>query len=85
MKNQEIPVLPRTTQALLDNLEDAGCDPELTQRFLVLERSGQYQEQLNLLSGHRRHLLECLHREQRRIDCLDYLVYQIEKCHRTSR
>lgn len=85
MKNQEIPVLPRTTQALLDNLEDAGCDPELTQRFLVLERSGQYQEQLNLLSGHRRHLLECLHREQRRIDCLDYLVYQIEKCHRTFR
>lgn len=85
MKNQEIPVLPRTTQALLDNLEDAGCDPELAQRFLVLERSGQYQEQLNLLSGRRRHLLECLHREQRRIDCLDYLVYQIEKCHRTSR
>lgn len=85
MKNQEIPVLPRTAQALLDNLEDAGCDPELAQRFLVLERSGQYQEQLNLLSSHRRHLLECLHREQRRIDCLDYLVYQIEKCHRTSR
>ena len=85
MKNQEIPALPRTAQALLDNLEDAGCDPELAQRFLVLERSGQYQEQLNLLSSHRRHLLECLHREQRRIDCLDYLVYQIEKCHRTSR
>ena len=84
MKNQEIPALPRTTQALLDNLEDAGCDPELAQRFLVLERSGQYQEQLNLLSSHRRHLLECLHREQRRIDCLDYLVYQIEKGHRTS-
>ena len=85
MKYQEIPALPRTTQALLDNLEDAGCDSELAQRFLVLERSGQYQEQLNLLSSHRRHLLECLHREQRRIDCLDYLVYQIEKCHRTSR
>lgn len=85
MKYQEIPALPRTTQALLDNLEDAGCDPELAQRFLILERSGQYQEQLDLLSSHRRHLLECLHREQRRIDCLDYLVYQIEKCHRTSR
>lgn len=74
-----------TTQALRDNLEDAGCDPELTERFLLLERSGQFREQLNLLSRHRRYLLECLHREERRIDCLDYLVYQIEKYHGASR
>ena len=32
-----------------------------------------------MLSDHRRHLLDCLHREERRIDCLDYLVYQLEK------
>ena len=36
-------------------------------------------ELLRLLSDHRRHLLDCLHREERRIDCLDYLVYQLEK------
>ena len=43
------------------------------------ESAGQHQEQLKLLSDHRRHLLDCLHREERRIDCLDYLVYQLEK------
>ena len=32
-----------------------------------------------MLSDHRRHLLDCLHQEERRIDCLDYLVYQLEK------
>ena len=68
-----------TTQALLDNLEDAGCGPEFAKRFLALERSGQYREQLRLLSDHRRQLLDCLHQEERRIDCLDYLVYQLEK------
>ena len=68
-----------TAQALLDNLEDAGCGPEVTKRFLTLEKTGQHQEQLKLLSEHRRHLLDCLHREERRIDCLDYLVYQLEK------
>ena len=71
--------MPMTTQALLDNLEDAGCGPEFAERFLALEQSGQYREQLSLLSDHRRELLDCLHREERRIDCLDYLVYQLEK------
>lgn len=68
-----------TTQALLDNLEEAGCGPEFAERFLALESAGQYREQLKLLSDHRRHLLDRLHREERRIDCLDYLVYQLEK------
>ena len=42
--------MPLTDQALLENLEDAGCGSELTERFLALERSGQYREQLRLLS-----------------------------------
>ena len=79
MKRQENPAAPMTAQALRDNLEDAGCGPEVTARFLALEQSGQYREQLKLLSDHRRQLLDSLHREGRRIDCLDYLVYQLEK------
>ena len=81
MKRQENPATPMTAQALLDNLEDAGCDSSFVERFLALERSGQYRELLRLLSDHRRHLIDCLHREERRIDCLDYLAYQIEKHH----
>ena len=79
MKRQENPAAPMTAQALRDNLEDAGCGPEITAYFLALERAGQYQEQLKLLSDHRRQLLDSLHREGRRIDCLDYLIYQLEK------
>ena len=79
MKQPERSATPLTAQALLENLEDAGCGPEVTERFLALERSGQYREQLRLLSGHRRKLLDRLHREERRIGCLDYLVYQLEK------
>ena len=52
-----IPASALTPQALLDNLEDAGCGSELTERFLALERSSQYREQLRLLSDHRRHPL----------------------------
>ena len=79
MKQPERSATPLTAQALLENLEDAGCGPEVTERFLALERSGQYREQLRLLSGHRRKLRDRLHRVERPIDCLDYLVYQLEK------
>lgn len=48
--------MPLTAQALLDNLEDAGCDSKFVERFLALEQSGQYREQLRLLSDHRREL-----------------------------
>ncbi|MFR3921185.1 MAG: hypothetical protein ACLTYN_03610 [Dysosmobacter welbionis] len=54
--------MPLTDQALLDNLEDAGCNSQFMERFLALEQSGQYREQL-LLSDHRRRLLDCLHQE----------------------
>mgnify|MGYP000024236617 FL=1 len=73
--------MPLTAPALLENLEDAGCDSKFAERFMALEQSGQYREQLRLLSDHRRQLLDRLHREERRIDCLDYLAYQIEKHH----
>ena len=36
-------------------------------------------EKLQLLAQHRKCLLEKVHREERRIQCLDYLVYQMEK------
>lgn len=63
--------MPLTAPALLENLEDAGCDSKFAERFMALEQSGQYREQLRLLSDHRRQLLDRLH----------YLAYQIEKHH----
>lgn len=61
------------------NLSDAGCDGSFIEKFLLLEQRGQKKEQLRLLAQHRLALLEDLHRDQYRIDCLDYLVYTMEK------
>lgn len=69
----------REKQALIDNLMDAGCDPETVDRFLSCWMEARVGEQLRLLAEHRSHLLDRVHEEEKRIDCLDYLVYQIEK------
>ncbi|EEG30503.1 hypothetical protein CLOSTMETH_01844 [[Clostridium] methylpentosum DSM 5476] len=68
-----------STQAILQNLKDAGCDPKTVEQFLLLRKAGDRKEQLKLLSIHRKQLLDKVHREEKRIDCLDYLVYQIKK------
>lgn len=64
---------------VVQNLKDAGCTDEMVEKFMALRDSEGEEQQLKLLSGHRKHLLEKLHRDERRIDCLDYLIYQMEK------
>lgn len=72
---------PTADQLLIRNLKDAGCSEADIQRFLKLGQAGKRQEQLRLLSMHRANLLDQLHVSQRQIDCLDYLVYQMNNGH----
>ena len=64
---------------IVQNLKDAGCTDEMVEKFMALQDNEGEEQQLRLLSVHRKHLLEKLHRDERRIDCLDYLIYQMEK------
>lgn len=69
----------RDRESLVQNLEDAGCSPQMVERFLKLWEGGDEVKQLRLLAEHRQKLLEEVHRVQKEIDCLDYLVYQMKK------
>lgn len=64
---------------LLRNLKDAGCDTETVEKFLQLRDGGKIPAQLRLLAQHRRKLLQTLHEDQTRIDCLDYLIHQTKQ------
>lgn len=65
--------------AIVQNLKDAGCGQELIAEFLEDFRRDDISGDLKLLAAHRRLLLDNIHREQKRIDCLDYLVYKMTK------
>ena len=64
---------------LQENLKDAGCDPDMIRRCEILVQGEKRGELMRVLSQHRRALLDAVHENERRIDCLDYLVYQLEK------
>ena len=65
--------------AVVENLRDAGCSSSQIECFLDWQEEERTADQLFMLSEHRKQLLDNVHREEKRIDCLDYLVYQIER------
>lgn len=64
---------------LIQNLEDAGCDKELTQKCLGLAKNENLSELLKILSAYKQQLLSVVHVKQKEVDCLDYLIYSIKK------
>ena len=67
-------------QAILrEGLKDAGCDSDTIRRCEILAQGKKKGELMRILSQHRRALLDTVHEHEKRIDCLDYLIYQIEK------
>lgn len=68
-----------SSQSIIQNLKDAGCDSETIEHFMEDLQNGKEASGLKRLAAHRKNLLDSLHREQKCIDCLDYLVYQMKK------
>lgn len=62
-----------------DILYDAGCPDEFVQQFLSAMKSGNIKDQFRLLKIQRCSQLEKVHLEEKHLDILDYLRYQIEK------
>ena len=59
-------------------LADAGCNKELIKQFEAYQSSGRQKEQLRLLGDYRHLLLERIHAEQKKLDLLDYLVWNVK-------
>ena len=70
------------SDSILENLRDAGCDEELVKQYCMIANQPISEEAANglqaqLLRGYLRELLERLQDDQRKIDCLDHLLYQL--------
>ncbi len=66
-------------EPIIQNLRGSGCGEDVIKAFVEDLREKKISEGLKLLEAHRRVLLDELHKEQKRIDCLDYLVYKMRK------
>lgn len=63
---------------VIQNLKDAGCDQKIIECFLKCMAQDDRNGQLRLMKEQRQCLLDRVHVKEKQIDCLDYLVYQID-------
>lgn len=66
--------------AIIQNLKDAGCSQETIDCCLACLDTGRKKELLERLEKQRKGILDKIHKGQKQIDCLDYLVFQIGRC-----
>lgn len=68
-----------TYNSIYQNLIDAGCDENTTENCMSFVNNGKNAGMLPILTKHRNCLLDMLHKVQKQIDCLDYLIYTLKK------
>ena len=71
MKNTDI-------EKIIVNMGDAGCSRTDIERVRNLHEAGFDDEIINCLRRCRCDLIEELHRNQRRVDCMDHLIRAAE-------
>lgn len=69
-------------EAVIQNLRDAGCGQDIIKCCVACMEQGRKGELLKRLAEHRKDLLHRVHENEKQIDCLDYLVYQIQRYER---
>ena len=72
---------------IVDNLRDTGCSEELIEQYASAASDCA---RICLLKQYRRELLGSIHSEQKKLECLDYLIYQLRSvstgcCSRNSK
>ena len=68
-----------TAGIIHQNLKDAGCDEQTTEKCMTLLKTGNLREMLPVLFDYRKRLLDTVRLGQKKMDCLDYLIYKIKK------
>lgn len=65
--------------SIYQNLIDAGCDKQTTDKCMAFLKEGRIAEILPILTQYRVALLHSVHTGQKQIDCLDFLIYKVKK------
>lgn len=65
--------------SIYQNLIDAGCDTQTTERCMMYVKEKRCSDILPILAQYRADLLVTVHIGQKQIDCLDFLIYKLEK------
>lgn len=65
---------------IVQNLKDAGCSDEFIDEFFNISKKNKSEKSvIKLLYNYKKFLLKGLHDSQKKIDCLDFLIFKINQ------
>lgn len=67
------------TELLYQNLHDARCDEALIEKCMLLVASYDIPQMIKLLDAYKETMLASVNRKEKRIDCVDFLIYSLKK------
>ena len=68
-----------TLGILYQNLLDAGCSKKNIEACIGYAKNNEWDHLLPILTRHKSLLLDTIHSDQEKIECLDFLIYTINK------
>ncbi len=74
-----MPEANNESQRFYQNLIDIGFEEEMIAHCVLLQKEGRDRELRVTLQNSLRNLLDHIHTEQKKLDCLDYLVNWLDK------
>ncbi len=63
----------------IENLIDAGCDESMVTDCVALYNNDAKNTLLRTLSLHRKNILDAIHANEKQLDCLDFLIFELNK------
>lgn len=64
---------------ILQCLKDCGCDERTAKQFLAYGQEARPRDQIRLLNRRRRSLMDDLHENQKKVDCIDFMIRELEQ------
>lgn len=65
--------------SIYQSLIDSGCDIQTIKQCMFYMEEGRISDMLPLLLQYKSVLLASVHTGQKKIDCLDFLIYKLKK------
>lgn len=63
---------------MIQNLKDAGCSNKQIQELAELYRKNKKDDIYQILTKHRKKVLDKIHKNEKQIECIDYFIYKMK-------
>lgn len=70
---------------ILNSMSDCGCSEAQAEQFLALKENCCSESCIRYLKRHRKQLLDEIHQMQKNVDCVDYLIRELERQKETGK